>query len=386
MTGVADRVDPLRIRENLLNMVRIKSVYSHEEKMVDYLLDFLPRFANRVEHQPVRGCAGNVIAQFGPTDGPRLLLMSHMDTVEVMSGWTKSPWGEVQGDLIFGLGSWDAKGCLAAMIEAAVVASSAGDEGIGITLAAVCDEEGFSRGTYELIKGGKLSGVAGAVVGEPTGEKIGVGAYGRFVLDVKVIGRAGPDVEEGVNAIIEAAKLVLWASEFPKLPKSCGGTVAPLSIKSRELMITHPDLCVLRVDRHYPPGEDEQSAKRKFISHLKRAPNLRAHLEVDVMDRPTPFLTPYRLSEDEPIVRAAGETGREIFGREPETVVLRYVTDANYLSTLAGIPTITLGPKGGNMHSPDEHVSFSSVVALAKIISSRPENISTYLPNVGKLR
>jgi succinyl-diaminopimelate desuccinylase len=45
------------------------------------------------------------------------------------------------------------------------------------------------------------------------------------------------------------------------------------------------------------------------------------------------------------------------------------VADENYLATRTNIPTITLGPKGGNAHSANEYVEIDSVVKASKIIA-----------------
>ncbi len=369
------RVDPESLKKTLLDLVSIKSYSGDEGQIADYLIDRLSSVADRVENQPVSDCGGNVIAYFGNTSSDKIILLSHMDTTEVFAGWTRSPWGEVEDNRVYGLGSLDAKSSLAAMVEAtlAAVNSLGGSSNLerGVMLVAVCDEEGYSRGTYEFVKSGKANGSVGAVVGSPTSLRIGRGAYGRLVFDVEVRGRASTDVEEGgVNAIVEAAKLVLWAVDYPKQKSSGGGSVAPLSIKSKETVMVHPDLCILRLDRHYPPGEEEQSAKRKFLSYLKRVKGLRAEVKVSPIKRPTPFLTPFELPSDHPFLAAFSEAYKEALpSRSVETVVVPTVSDASYLYNLAGIPAIIFGPSGGNRHSPDEYVDLNSVVDMANVLA-----------------
>ncbi len=367
------RVDPESLKRTLLDLVSIKSYSGDEGQIADYLIDRLSSVADRVEHQPVSDCGGNVIAHFGDTTGEKVILLAHMDTTEVFAGWTRSPWGEVEDDRVYGLGSLDAKSALAAMIEAVLaIAESREGTGLerGVLLVAVSDEEGYSRGTYEFVRSGKANGALGAVVGSPTALKIGRGSYGRLVFDVEVRGKASTDIEEeGINAIVEAAKLILWAVGFPEQRSSGGGSVAPLSIKSRETIMVHPDLCILRLDRHYPPGEEEQSAKRKFLSYLKRVKGLRADVKITPIKRPTPFLTPYELPNDHPFLRAFSDAyGAALSGRSPETVVVRTVSDASYLYNLAGVPAIIFGPSGGNRHSPDEYVLLDSVVDMANVL------------------
>ena len=134
--------------------------------------------------------------------------------------------------------------------------------------------------------------------------------------------------------------------------------------------MVHPDLGILRLDRHYPPGEEEQSAKRKFLSYLKRVRGLRAEVKVSPIKRPTPFLTPFELPNDHPLLAAFSEAYKEALpGREVETVIVPTVSDASYLYNLARIPAVIFGPSGGNRHSPDEYVDLNSVVDMANVIA-----------------
>ena len=239
-----------------------------------------------------------------------------------------------------------------------------------VILAAVCDAEGFSRGTYELVKKGMLSDVKAAVVSGPTNMEVMRGAYGRFVFDVDVKGAVAIGTEEaGINAIIEAAKIILWAVKIPKLD-GIGGSVAPLNVKSPELIIAHPDRCMIRLDRHYPPGQEPGVVRRKFVNLIRKTPELSAKVSINLMKRPTPFMEPYELSEDHEWVVKVGESVKRVTGESPRTGVYHTVSDANYLYTLGGIPSVILGPRGGNHHSSDEYVDLKSVSDLARVLVS----------------
>ncbi|RLG50562.1 MAG: hypothetical protein DRO00_08525, partial [Thermoproteota archaeon] len=108
-----------RLKDLLLEIISIKSFFSREVELADFLISELAKIANKVERQPVEGCGGNVIAYFGPEDAPlRYLLMCHMDTVELFEGWSRNPWGEIDENVVYGIGALDSKSSLAAMIEA----------------------------------------------------------------------------------------------------------------------------------------------------------------------------------------------------------------------------------------------------------------------------
>ncbi|MCD6348349.1 MAG: M20/M25/M40 family metallo-hydrolase, partial [Candidatus Korarchaeota archaeon] len=352
-----------RVKSILIDLVGIKSFRGREGEVVYYITDLLSRYADKVIHQPVKDCAGNVIAFLNVKDQDNLLFLAHTDTFEIYSNWTKSPWGEMEGDRLYGLGVFDDKSMLAAMMEAFITASK-WDSSQGLVLAAVCDAEGFSRGTYELLRSGVLPKVSEAIVAGPTNMKLFRGAFGRFVFDVDIWGLAAPGTEEaGINAVIEAAKIILWAVDLPKVD-GIGGSVAPLSIKSPELVIAHPDRCLVRLDRHYPPGNDPGVIRKKFMNHLRKTPELRARIKISLMKRPTPFMEPYELAEDDGFIKEVQAAAEEVLGRKLEVGIYRTVSDANYLHKIGDIKPVILGPVGGNHHSADEYVELPSVYEM----------------------
>ncbi len=362
-------VDVERLRAELLNLVRIRSFYGREADIASYLVDRLSRIADRVELMPVPESGGNVIARFGADKGNngRLLFLSHMDTVELRGEWKRNPWGDMEDDKIFGLGVWDSKSSVASMIEVANSISEArGSLNREIIFVFVSDEEGFSRGTYQLVKESKLKGVEFAVVGEPTSLKIMRGAYGRFVFDIEVRGRTGIGTESGgVNAVVEASKIVLHSAEFQKSHEG-KGSMAPLSIKSPELVMDYPEICVIRMDHHYPPGEAPEIVKKRFISFVNSAP-VKAEVRIKLMKRPTPFMEPFSIEESNSFLQALKSASNEVLGEDLEIGINGSVSAANYLYQFGKIPSVVLGPDGGNRHSSDEYVLFSSVEKLTRI-------------------
>ncbi|MBM4365712.1 MAG: M20/M25/M40 family metallo-hydrolase [Deltaproteobacteria bacterium] len=120
-------------------------------------------------------------------DGPRLLLLSHYDTVPATPEWTREPWLPVVEDgRMFGLGANDAKGCLAAMMGAFETATVHRGS---LWLVAAAEEEVGREGFEKLAP--LLPRFDAAIVGEPTGMDIATAQNGLLVLDCVARGRAG---------------------------------------------------------------------------------------------------------------------------------------------------------------------------------------------------
>src|SRR6266571_4134684 len=108
----------------------------------------------------------------GKQKGRSLMFCGHMDTVGVAG--METPFDPIEKDgRIYGRGSQDMKGGLAAMVAAALeLSKSSGLPAGRLVLAVVVDEEYASIGADALVHTWKADA---AVVGEPTDMKIAVG-------------------------------------------------------------------------------------------------------------------------------------------------------------------------------------------------------------------
>ncbi len=153
----------------------------------------------------------NVIATWG--EGPRsLILNSHMDTVAPGDAgqWHAPPFGaEIRDGRLYGRGSADAKGPLAAMIVAfeSIARSRVRAKG-RLILTAVSYEEENGRGTHAEVAAGTRADAA--VVGEPTSLRVCVAHKGVLRLRVTTRGKAAHASEpwEGANAISAMAPVI----------------------------------------------------------------------------------------------------------------------------------------------------------------------------------
>jgi acetylornithine deacetylase/succinyl-diaminopimelate desuccinylase-like protein len=377
------RVNQPRLKKLLLDLIRIQSTWKNEHEIATYIFNKLKPIADQVEYQEVPGCGPNVIGNFfGKDEGPTMLFNAHMDTVKVFKGWRRNHRGEEVGDRIYGLGACNMKAGLTAMIEALYCLKDSGVKLKGnLIFTAVSDEEGFSRGTYQLIQSNRLSKVDFGIISEHSGLDIEIGAGGRLVFDVHVRGLSAHAAEmEGVNAIVEQSKIALHLTEMPMEHNEkydAKGKLTVLYTESSKPSLSVPDYSLLRVDRHYLPGKTKEEIIEEFREFVNSTRNLKANVEIDLMKRPTPFMEPFLLSEDESVVETVKKTAREVLGRVPACFIGLSVNDANYLNNIANIPTVCYGPSGANIHSPDEYVEFSSVVDASRIYFQIVENILT---------
>ena len=198
----------------------------------------------------------------GTRPGPTLLLDAHLDTVPVTdpAAWTHDPFGEVDQGRLWGRGSADTKGSLAAMLCA--VAALEDFPGTILLSASVC-EENLTTAALDLVL--DLHPVDLVLVGEPTALCLGVAQKGRAGLLVEARGRSAHTSrpELGDNAIYKMLEALARIRALP-LPFDAdlgSGVCELIEIDSEPKpspgMVPHQ--CTARLALRLLPGETAQS-------------------------------------------------------------------------------------------------------------------------------
>lgn len=163
------------------SMVDIESVTPCETKIGDFVFGHLERLAREtggtVERMPVEPGRDNILACWGE---PVVTLSTHMDTVPPFIA------SREDDEFIWGRGSCDAKGILAAMICAAERLVRAGVSGVAVL--AVVGEERNSAGARVAARHGR--GSRFLINGEPTENRLASGTKGSLRHEVETRGRA----------------------------------------------------------------------------------------------------------------------------------------------------------------------------------------------------
>lgn len=174
-------------------LMSIPSVSGEEEAVGYWLRDHLESLGWTVELQEVAPGQNNVIAYLNDT--PRVWLSTHMDTVPPFIAPTED------GEKIYGRGSCDAKGIIAAQITAAELLRKEGVEDIGLLY--TVEEERASTGA-KIANDHPLAAKCEYLInGEPTDNDLAIGSKGAFRAKIKTKGRAAHSAypEQGESAI-----------------------------------------------------------------------------------------------------------------------------------------------------------------------------------------
>ena len=178
-----------------------------EGAIADAIAEHMRRTGFDVAVQEVVPGRSNVVGVIEGTEpGRSLMFCGHMDTVGVEG--MRAPFDPVERDgRLYGRGAQDMKSGVAAMIDAARVATARGFEKGRIVVAAVIDEEYASLGADALAQDWRADA---AVVTEPTDLQVGVAHKGFAWAEIRTAGRAahGSRPADGRDAILRMGRVL----------------------------------------------------------------------------------------------------------------------------------------------------------------------------------
>lgn len=300
-------------------------------------------------HEAVPG-RPNVLARWEGGPGPTLGFCSHIDVVPAgdPSLWAVEPYGaSIDGGRLFGRGSSDAKGPIAAALEAIAMLKASGFEPSGtLELELVSDEEsGGFKGAGWLVQEG-LVGPDLAIVGEPTLLRVVRAQRGIAWSRITTRGLAahGSAPERGVNAIDHMTALIIeLLDSVPDISHPVVGapTLSIGTIHGGAKLNIIPASCVIEIDRRTIPGETNEDVIGQFEAAVERARAVYPDIDatVEIVDSGAPFEMP----ADSRLVRTMTEATRVATGSEPEIIGFRGASDARFLVE-AGAEVIVFGP------------------------------------------
>jgi glutamate carboxypeptidase len=327
----------------------------------------------RVPHEPAEGHRriGDLVIGRLAGDGPRLLLIGHMDTVFDPGTAAQRPYRS-DGDRAYGPGVTDMKAGLLAGLHAIAALQEAGARP-SLTFVANPDEEIGSPFSSPHIR--RLAPEHAAVLvlecaranGDIVSARKGIADY-HLVLTGRAA-HAGVEPEKGRSAILAAAHQVLafhaLNGRWPTVTVNAGvihGGTRPNVVAER---------CELQVDLRAATAEAFEAAAAE-VERIAASPAVDGVISelVRTAGHPPMEKSPAAARLVELAVAIAAELGFEL-----HDAATGGASDANTTAAL-GIPTLDgLGPVGGDDHSVDEWLDLSSVAPRIALLASLIDRI-----------
>jgi acetylornithine deacetylase len=373
-------VDGRYLRETLAGLVRINSVNPSlvlgapgEAEIASYVALHLRSLGAQVcLHEPAPGRTSVVGIFRGRGGGRSLMLNAHADTVGI-EGMNEPFSAVLRRGRMYGRGSYDMKGSLAACLAAAKALCDAGVTLAGdLIIAAVADEEYASLGTTDLLQRYRPDG---AIVTEPTHLKLCLAHKGFVWLEVEILGRAahGSRFDLGVDANLHMGQFLC---ELAKLERKLRRRkphplVGPPSLHAALLaggtgLSTYAARSTVKIERRTIPGETLAQVRREISAILAQ---LRArHTSFRARMRTLLVREPFEVQRKAAVVRAVEAAAAAVLGRKPQVCGQNPWMDAALLAA-AGVETVVIGPAGGGAHATEEWVELESAEKLAAILA-----------------
>jgi acetylornithine deacetylase len=353
-----------------------------EGRVTEWLLGYLKHHGLPCEVVETAPGRANVLSRIDSPGATRTVLLdAHQDTVPV-DGMTIPPFEPAERDgRIYGRGSCDVKGGLAAMLSAFTRLAKVRPAGMpNVVLSMTCDEEATSLGINHLV--GSWSGREPAyslapqrpdvaIIAEPTLLDIVVAHRGATRWQIRTAGRAchSSRPNEGINAIYRMAKVIRCLEDYATwLPGSrpahplCGpATLSVGLIAGGSSVNVVPDSCVIDIDRRVLPGEDSRKVRTEVMDYLKQR-----------LDFPLHHDEPYCLSSalgDELNGDVSKQLGSVIEGVVgPRNVIgVPFGTHASRVAAI-GIPSVVFGPGDiAQAHTKDEWIAIDQLEKATEI-------------------
>ncbi|MCY3666793.1 MAG: M20 family metallopeptidase [Gemmatimonadetes bacterium] len=343
---------------------------------------------HRVPDQEVRRVLGsdefpryNLIARWDAGRSQTVHFNAHYDVVPCAGQWKFGDPFEpgLAGDALYGRGSGDMKGAIAALLMAVEALKETGAEpAFNIECSFTADEEtGGQLGAGWIVNKGLVNADFAVVCEGAAGTQVGCGHNGVLWLEVELTGKAAhaSSPEQGVNAFEAMASVVQKLQAYKRklnAPQRCyedfdgrsrnptlniGGT---FSGGEGDKVNTVPAYARFSLDRRLVPGEQLATVERELRRAVERA-----------ADPPCRVAAPLRI---EPCVVDAEHALPRAFAQAVQAVRRRTAsyrlssgfTDLHYFAIDGGLPGIGYGVKGERAHGVDERVRVRDLALTAR--------------------
>ena len=386
-------VDPDELLRLAQALVQIPSITGHEGLAISqFMVDWLRQRDVAAEIQQFSSERANVYARVeGSQPGPRLLLNGHLDTKPGDSMTIEPFSGELRDNRLWGRGSCDMKGPVAAMMIATAAMAAHRDRIAGTLLfGSEVGEDGGGWKFEELVSGPCACDLG--ICGEPTNLQVHIGCRGSFPLKIRTIGLATHTgtAYEGVNAIQKMCSVIPALYALP-----CFHQVDPIWARAPinamivrgggKVSASVPDECEaqfdIRLNPDLPPERLASLIEAKLAELRQADPELQIEVLTDweADGRHYRSLPASEITSTHPLVESVSEALSPILGQRPTFAGFPGGCSASIMLK-HGIPAVVFGP--GDLrqaHSVDEWLDLDQlqtgcrgyIAIAAKLLAAR---------------
>jgi len=400
------REDLIALTQDLVRIPTLNPPGEYYDDCCHYIGDRLAKRGFQTEYYRALGTPGdtdqyprmNIVARKASAPGPCVHFNSHIDVVKVGHGWQQDPFqAELVGDRIYGRGSCDMKGGLAASIIAIEAYLELNPDHPGaIEISGTADEEtGGYGGVAWLAEQGIMAvpRIDHVIIPEPLNkDRVCLGHRGVWWAEIETRGRIahgsmpfdGDSAIRHMMALLEKFETHLYPAlsrkqtDMPVVPP--GARQSSININSihggeSEEFDGLPapivaDSCRTIIDRRFLIEETLDDVKAEVYDLIKDLRESRPGFECDIRDlfEVIPTMAP----KDAPVVTAVSDAIAQVLGKPATHVVSPGTYDQKHIDRIGKLENcIAYGPGILTLaHQPDEYVEVEDMIDSAKVMSN----------------
>ncbi len=400
------RDDLIALTQDLVRIPTLNPPGENYREICGYLAERLGMSGFEVQLIRAEGTPGdskkyprwNIVARRdGAGTGECVHFNSHTDVVEVGQGWTTDPFGgELIDGKIYGRGTCDMKGGLAASIIAAeAFIEECPDFQGAIEISGTADEEtGGYGGVAYLAEKGHFKHVDHVIIPEPLQkDRICLGHRGVWWAEIETHGEIahgsmpflGDCAVRHMGAVLQEMEDSLYPAlarkhtEMPVVPEGArqstmninsfhGGQAEPEPDFTGLPSACVPDRAKMIIDRRYLIEESEDEVRGEVVNLLEKLKAERPNFSYDLNEMWS--VSPTMTEKDAPVVTSVAKAIEDVLGKDPEYVVSPGTYDQKHIDRIGRLKNcIAYGPGLLELaHKPDEYVDVNDMLDSAKVM------------------
>jgi len=365
------------------SLIRTPSLSCKEKEVADIIIEEMENEGfDEIQKDPLGSVMG---IMKGKREGKKVLFDAHIDHVGIgaENEWHFTPYGgETDDGKLYGRGTSDMKGSLAAMISGIGILSDIKENFSGeiAVSASVMEEVTEGVGLSYNLNHFRPDYV---IIGESSNLKIICGQRGRAEIEINVYGESAhsSSPELGVNAV-EDMMLIINQLKNSELPEDNIFGKAHLVLTDiisspypAESVVPH--MCRVTYDRRTLPGETEDKILADMRDQISSLKGKSIISEVKIVDAEYSaytgekvkfhkFIPAWVIDQNTFLVKKARE-GVEKSGIKPEIGYYYFCTNGSHAAIDCKIPTIGFGPSIENLaHRVDEYIEINHLLLAEK--------------------
>lgn len=357
----------------LQSLIHINSVNQpgNEKRVAEVIKTYLASSNLHVELDDLGNNRANIFVTYPnvATDEKYLVYSGHLDTVPTGKvEWEHDPFsGKVVGNKVYGRGTTDMKGGVAAMILALEYLDRAGLKLKGkVQFVGTAGEEVDGYGAKKVVEKRQIDKATAMVVSEPSENQLFTAHKGCLWLEITTNGKTahGSMPDQGINAILSMNEFIntLQTYQFDYTPHPLLGhpTINIGTIEGGVKTNVVPDQCKLTLDIRTIPGQDKDKIL-KDIENMIQEISVRSQstYQIKVINSMESVGT----HESDDFVKLAVTTAKNHLNKDLSPLGVNYYTDASVYCPHLQIPTIIVGPGNPKLaHQPDEYIEIDKFI------------------------